>query len=99
MGRSDTTAEDVQSRFLHLAAQMDELVQLSNVERERAEESAMAIQLEFDRALQRLQDSFQDIAEAAEGDGLVEGGHTSKLDRRALTSQWRCLGTNQCGPT
>lgn len=52
---------------------MDDLIHLSDVEKERAEESAIAIQLEFDRSLQRLQDSLQHIADANGVDQLVEG--------------------------
>ena len=52
---------------------MDDLIHLSEVERERAEEGTMAIQLEFDRSLQRLQDSLQYMADSTDVDQLVEG--------------------------
>lgn len=54
---------------------MDDLIHLAEVEKERAEESAMVIQLEFDRSLQRLQDSLQYMADATDVDQLVEGKH------------------------
>lgn len=68
-----TSADDLQTRFLQIATQMDDLIHLSQVEKERAEESATAIQLEFDRSLQRLQDSLEYMAEAVDVDQLVEG--------------------------
>lgn len=68
-----TDSVDLQDRFFQLAGQMDELVQMSEVEKGRAEESAMSVQLEFDRALQRVQDALQAMAHASQGGRLVEG--------------------------
>lgn len=97
-----TLPVDLQDRFIHLANQMDEIVQLSEVEKERAEESAMAVQLEFDRALQRLQDGLQDMAEAAEGDRLVEGECIDVPGKpiliAVLTDQSLWAMTKRCGP-
>lgn len=92
-----TSTDDLQTRFLQLASQMDDLIHLSHVEKERAEESATAIQLEFDRSLQRLQDSLEYMAEAVDVDQLVEGEYIPVWLRVAeAEQQWPWAGTRSC---
>jgi len=52
---------------------MDDLLQMAAVEKDRAEENANVIRLEFDQALQRTEQAIGAITEASQEDVFLDG--------------------------
>jgi hypothetical protein len=60
-------------RFRTLAEQMDELLQMAIVEKDKAEENANVIRMEFDQALHRTEQAIGAITEASQDEHFLDG--------------------------
>jgi hypothetical protein len=52
---------------------MDDLLAMANVEKDRAEENANVIRLEFDQALHRTEEAIGAIGEASQSEHFLDG--------------------------
>jgi hypothetical protein len=52
---------------------MDELLQMAAVEKDKAEENANVIRMEFDQALHRTEQAIGAITEASQEDHFLDG--------------------------
>jgi ElaB/YqjD/DUF883 family membrane-anchored ribosome-binding protein len=59
-------------RFRTLAEQMDELLQMAVVEKDKAEENANVIRMEFDQALHRTEQAIG-ATEASQDEHFLDG--------------------------
>jgi len=65
--------DDIAERFRALAVQMDELLQMAAMEKDKAEENANVIRMEFDQGLHRTEQAIEAITEAAQDDNFLDG--------------------------
>jgi hypothetical protein len=76
----------MEKRFHELAVQIEDLLQMSEIEHARAEDTALAIQTEFDQAMQRLDGALDGVAEAVQEDHFVDGEYSQQKQTSILRS-------------